>query len=363
MKNLSLSNIGLNESLRQQASQYTDCFLARVSIQHKEHYRVITENGEIQAVISGKLGYLATDFTDYPAVGDWVMVDRLDDTAGYAVIRHILPRRTAFRRKAAGSAVHGQIVAANVDTLFICMALNQDFNLRRLERYLAIAWDSGAVPVIVLTKTDLCEDLAERLAETRDTAIGVDILVTTSLREAGYLPVAEALQPGKTYAFIGSSGVGKSTLINCLLGENRQETFTLDQEGKGRHTTTSRQLILLPVGAVVIDTPGMRELQLEGADLAQAFADIDALAAHCRFADCRHECEPGCAVQQAIAAGQLLPERLASYKKLQIELGYQGLSARQLEQEKIARMMSGMGGIKQARSFAKKKNSLFRRIE
>lgn len=353
MNNLALSTlstVGLDEDLLRQASQTPDCFLARVSVQHKEQYRVITEAGEIQAVISGKLGYEAVDAPDYPAVGDWVLVDRRDDSHGKAIIRHILPRRTVFRRKAAGMAVHGQIVAANIDQLFICMALNQDFSLRRLERYLAIAWDSGAIPVVVLTKSDLCDDLDARLAETRDVAIGVDILLTTAFSEEGYLPVAQYLQPGKTVAFVGSSGVGKSTLINCLLGENRLQTLEIAQDGTGRHTTTFRQLIVLPGGAVVIDTPGMRELQLDSGDLAQTFADIEALASECRFADCNHEREPGCAVNQAIAEGRLNADRLASYKKLQIELGYQGLSARQLEQEKISRMMSGVGGIKQFRA-------------
>ena len=298
-----LSSVGLDEDLLRQASQYPDCFLARVSVQHKEHYRVIGESGEMQAVISGKLGYLAEDAPDYPAVGDWVMVDRLLDRDGHAVIRHILPRQTVFRRKASGAAVHGQIVAANIDTLFICMALNHDFNLRRLERYLAIAWDSGAIPVVVLTKSDLCDDLDARLAETRDVAIGVDILLTTAFSEDGYLPVAQYLQPGKTVAFVGSSGVGKSTLINRLLGENRLETLEIAQDGTGRHTTTYRQLIVLPGGAVVIDTPGMRELQLDSGDLGQTFADIEALASECRFADCNHEREPGCAVRLAVHEG------------------------------------------------------------
>ena len=356
MNNPSLFAIGYTEIFAQQARQFRDCFPARVSVQHKDLYHVITESGEIHAVISGKLGYAATDFPDYPAVGDWVMVDRLLDRDGHAVIRHILPRQTVFRRKASGAAVHGQIVAANIDTLFICMALNHDFNLRRLERYLAIAWDSGAIPVIVLTKADLCEELDLRVAETRHTAIGVEILVTTGLSEQGYQSVMAYLQPGKTIAFIGSSGVGKSTLINLLLGENRLATNEIAPDGKGRHTTTFRQLLPLPCGAVVIDTPGMRELQLESADLSTTFADIADISSQCRFADCRHEHEPGCAVQKAIVEGHLLPERLASYKKLQIELGYQGLTARQLENEKITRMMGSVGGIKNARALIKEKN-------
>lgn len=347
---------GITEAFAQEAARHPGLFLARVSSQHKDLYHVITASGEIRAEPSGKMSYLANDLPDYPAVGDWVMVDRLNDDGGNAIIRHILPRRTVFTRKAAGTAVHSQIVAANIDTVFICMSLNHDFNLRRLERYLAIAWDGGGVPVVVLTKADLCAELELRLSEIRHAAIGVDILTTTSRDEAGYSAVDTYLQPGKTVAFIGSSGVGKSTLINHLLGNDTLATKAIGSEDKGRHTTTFRQLITLPNGAVVIDTPGMRELQLDSADLSQTFADIDELSSHCRFTDCEHEREPGCAVTAAVAAGQLSADRLRSYLKLRTEISYQGLSSRQLEQEKITRMMSGMGGVKQARAYAKEKS-------
>ena len=356
MNKISLANIGLTEATAQEASRYKGLFLARVSAQHKDLYRAITENGEMHAAISGKLGYAANDLPDYPAVGDWVMVDRPDDRGGHAVIEHILKRRTVFMRKAAGTAVHGQIVAANIDNLFICMSLNNDFNLRRLERYLAIAWDGGAIPVVVLTKADLSSSLEDQLAQISRTAIGVAVLVTTCLHEDGHQAVLEYLKPGKTVAFIGSSGVGKSTLINRLLGESRLATYTVGAEDRGRHTTTARQLIPLPGGCVVIDTPGMRELQLERADLSQTFSDIEYFSKQCRFIDCRHENEPGCAVKAAIFTGQLEPERLSSYNKLQIELSYQSLTSRQLEQEKFTRMMGSMGGVKQARAFVKEKN-------
>ena len=356
MKTIALTSLGFTDDNRREAAGYSGLYPARVSSQHKDLYRVLGESGEIHAVISGKMGYGAQMESDYPAVGDWVMVDRLEETGGYAVIRHILVRRTVVRRKAAGSADQEQVIAANIDRLLICMALNHDFNLRRLERYLAVAWDSGAVPVVVLTKADLCDELDKRLQEVRGVAIGVDILTASSLHADGFTSLFGHLLPGETVAFVGSSGVGKSTLINRLLDQDLLTTSSTGAQDKGRHTTTHRQLILLPGGCLVIDTPGMRELQLDAADLSQTFADIEELAAQCRFTDCRHENEPGCAVRAAIAAGELPPGRLTSYKKLQTELAYQGLNFRKLEQEKVSRMMAGLGGIKQARRFAKEKN-------
>ncbi len=259
-------------------------------------------------------------------------------------------------RKTAGAASDTQIVAANIDTVFICMSLNNDFNLRRLERYLSIAWDSGAVPVVVLTKSDLCEDIESRLKDTLSMAIGADVLVTTSTSDDGYLSVKGYISSGRTVAFIGSSGVGKSTLINRLVGKNVLDTNELRNDDKGRHTTTRRQLIVLPEGGAVIDTPGMRELGIISADLSKSFADIDRLASKCRFGDCTHKSEPGCAVKKAIQDGILLAERLESYNKLKKETKYDGLNSRLIEKEKINEMFSGFGGMKNARKFIKEKS-------
>lgn len=351
-----LLNAGLTDRFAQEATMYEGLFLARVAVQHRDLYRVITAKGEITAEVSGKLSFLAKDIEDFPAVGDWVMVDRQDDHGGYAIIHHILRRKSVFVRRAAGTAQEPQIVAANIDTVFICMSLNNNFNLRRLERYLSVAWDSGATPVVVLTKADLCPDLEAKLAEVYPVALGVDVLVTTSMKDDGYTAVNKYIGQGKTVAFIGSSGVGKSTLINRLLGEDVLATREIDGADKGRHTTTRRQLIMLPSGGVVIDTPGMRELQIESADLTKSFADIEELAQQCRFNDCTHQNEPGCAVREAIDKGLLSAARLASWRKLQTELGYQGLNSRQIEQEKINRMFASVGGLKQARDLIKSKN-------
>jgi ribosome biogenesis GTPase len=356
MSDQRLRDLGFTEKYIQEAAQYGGFYLGRVIAQYKDLYKVATPKTELLAEISGKLRHASAELSDYPAVGDFVLLDREDNQAGKAIIHRIMRRKSAFVRKAAGTAHEVQVVAANIDTVFICMSLNRDFNLRRLERYLSIAWDSGALPVIVLTKADLGGDLADKLTDIRETATGVEVLITSSMTADGYQAVLPYIKPGQTVAFLGSSGVGKSTLINRLLGEEIIATQEIRQDDRGRHTTTRRELLLIPTGGAVIDTPGMRELGVESADLGRTFADIEELAGSCRFPDCRHAREPGCAVRKAIAEGLITEERLLSYQKLKKEAKYEGLTSRQIEKEKITEMFAGFGGVKNARDFAKAKN-------
>ena len=249
-----------------------------------------------------------------------------------AVITGLFPRKSCFIRKAAGAGKQEQVVAANIDTVFICMSLNNNFNIRRLERYLSVAYDSGAVPVVVLTKSDLCSDVESKILAVQNAALGVDVLAISSLDE-DYEAVMPYILPGKTVAFIGSSGVGKSTLINKLTGTDSIATREIGNDDKGRHTTTHRELIQLPNSAFVIDTPGMRELGMwdSGDGIDTAFADIEELSRMCRYADCTHTSEPGCAVVRALADGTLDAARLASYRKLKTENDYAADNSRYLE--------------------------------
>lgn len=296
---------------------------ARILSQEKGFYRIISGKGEKLAEVSGKFRFQTTVSSDYPAVGDFVLVN-WNESGNSAIIESLLPRKSAFIRKAAGESQQEQVVAANIDIVFLCMALNNDFNLRRMERYISIAWNSGAMPVVVLTKSDLCDDLEHKLAEVSTIAFGVDVLVTTSTEENGYEELLPFISEGKTIAFIGSSGVGKSTLINRLLGKELLKTNGLRNDDKGRHTTTHRELFLLPSGGMVIDTPGMREYGMwdNDAGIERTFMDIEELAAQCKFRNCTHTNEPGCAIQKALTTGELQMDRWQSYQKLKAENDY-----------------------------------------
>lgn len=325
--NKELYNFGLNdEILKEFKSLYEGLYLGRVITEYKGIYKVATEKDTILSKVSGRLIYNAIDKSSYPAVGDWVAIDRVDAKEGDAIIHGILSRKSSISRKVAGREINEQIIASNIDTIFICMSVNNDFNQRRLERYLSIAWDSGAIPVIVLTKVDLCEDIDRVVREVEKVTIGTtDILCVSSITEEGMDKVKRYLQFGETVVFIGSSGVGKSTLINVLLGEERQKVNDIRRDDdKGKHTTTYRELIVLPNGGIVIDTPGMREIQLldEVDGIDDSFSDIKEISQQCKFSDCRHEKEPGCAVLNAIDSGIISKERLNNYNKLKREAEY-----------------------------------------
>ncbi len=293
---------------------------ARVAREDRDRYLLLDARGERPAVVAGRLRHGAADRAALPAVGDWVAA-RVG-AAGAARIEAVLPRTSAFTRRAAGAPTEEQVIAANVDTVFLVNGLDGDYNLRRLERYLAAAWESGAEPVVVLNKADLADDLDTRLAEAAAAAPGAPVLAISALRGEGLDALAPWLAPARTVALLGSSGAGKSTLVNALLGEDRQATGAVRaDDSRGRHVTVRRELVPLPGGALLLDTPGLRELQLWGGDegLEGAFPDVAELAGRCRYRDCAHAEEPGCAVRAAVEAGLLDAERLESWHKLRRE--------------------------------------------
>ena len=313
----------------------------RVFLQHNRIYMLYTASGETVAEATGRLRYNARGAEDFPAVGDWVAIRR---TTGEdkSKIHEVLPRRSKFSRKAAGRETEEQIVAANVDTVFLVMGLDNDYNPRRAERYLIMAWESGAQPVVVLNKSDLVEDAEQLRAEIELIAPGAPVLFLSAKRSEGVEQLLPYITRGRTVALMGSSGAGKSTIVNRLLGGEVQRTQEVRVgDERGRHTTTHRELFVLPEGGLVLDTPGMRELQLLVSEkgLRETFEDIEEIAGECRFSDCSHVSEPGCAIRAALESGALDAERYGNYRKMQAEMRHTAtLQDQRKSQEEKARV-------------------------
>jgi ribosome biogenesis GTPase / thiamine phosphate phosphatase len=338
--NSRLDELGWNDRFAASFQEYAagNRVPGRVVLEHTHIYRVATGAGEMLARVSGRLRHLAEARPDFPAVGDWVVVAPSED--GDSRIHAILPRFSRFSRRAAGDTTEEQIVAANIDVVFLVGGLDGDFNPRRLERYLVVAWESGATPVIVLNKADLVEAPDRHVEQVRASAPGV-VVHAVSARDPQSLDALRAhLGPGRTAALLGSSGVGKSTIVNRLIGHDLLRTHDVrESDSRGRHTSTARQLVVLGEGqGILIDTPGMRELQLweAGESGRDAFADVTALAESCRFRDCRHMEEPGCAVRAAVKRGEFPADRFEHYRKLSLEREHQQrqIDARALLDEK-----------------------------
>jgi ribosome biogenesis GTPase len=321
-----LTALGWSEFFEIPFQPYRDLghFAGRVSLEERGAYRLYTELGELSASVRGKLRFDSQSAADFPAVGDWVSLAKRQRD-GLAQIHAVLPRRSKFSRKAAGSSAEEQIVAANVDTVFLVQGLDQDFNLRRLERYIVAAFESNAAPVVILSKADLCPDVEKRIVEAETVSSGSPVHAISSVSGEGLTQIGQYIRSGVTVAFLGSSGAGKSTLINRIIGEEIQKTAEVrEHDGRGRHTTTHRELIVLKTGGLLIDTPGMRELQFWDASgsLGEAFSDIQSIAASCYFSNCSHQNEPGCAMREALEDGSLDKARYDSYAKMEKEMEY-----------------------------------------
>jgi ribosome biogenesis GTPase len=323
---LNLEELGWNSLFQNQSVYYQQENLlpARVIFCSRGLYRLASENGELWAEIAGSLRYKSLESEDLPVCGDWVLADRALD-GNRSVVRVLLSRNTQFVRQQAGTTPGPQVVAANVDTICIVCGLDSDFNLRRIERYLTIAWESGARPVILLNKSDICDDIPTRMAETMSLAPGVPVLAGSAENGSGMDELLRYTGCGLTLALMGSSGVGKSSIVNRLVGSPIQEVHETDAEtGRGIHTTAARHLFMLPTGGLVMDTPGMRELRAWSVDsgVDAVFEDIKCLAEGCRYRNCSHQSEPGCQVSAAIACGELDAARFANYQKLSKEARY-----------------------------------------
>lgn len=319
--------------------------VGRVAVQHKDRYVLYSQKGELWAEVTGRFRHDSLGPQDFPAVGDWVVV-KVQPRESEAMIHAVLERKSKFSRKVAGARTDEQVLAANVDIAFLVSGLDGDFNVRRIERSLALAWDSGAKPVVVLNKSDICADFESRIREVESTARGTTVVSVSALQNRGLENLKTLLSPGITGVLLGSSGVGKSTITNALLGAEKQEVKDVREgDSQGRHTTVRRELLLLPSGGMIIDSPGIRELQLwgTGEGLSETFEDIEVLTGQCRFNDCQHENEPDCAVKEALGNGVLDEGRWRSYLKLQREMRYlylkQDQKAARIEKEKWKKLM------------------------
>ncbi len=350
---MTLKELGWNSFFENNFQNYRNNGLipARILVEQKSELIVFSEKGELTAKLAGKIRHKAQSKSDLPIVGDWVALRQLHD--GPAIIEAILPRQSqivriasGMRKKRIGRISEEQVIGANIDTIFIVTGLDRDYNIRRIERYLTLVYNSGAIPVVLLNKSDLCSDIDEKLSEVESIAIGVPIHVLSATGEDNLQILQQYFSPGKTIALLGSSGVGKSTIINKLLGYERQKVREISESvGKGLHTTSNRELIFMPGGGIIVDNPGMREITLsvEDENIGDTFQDIEKLAQKCRFNDCQHQREPGCAVKQAIEDDELVSERFLNYQKMKNEMKFiedrKELGSRKAVNEKWKRIM------------------------